>query len=255
MTRVSAVLPSAGRIAPPFSDEAGASVKALIELGGKTLLERAIVALRDSGVVERIVVVGPPDVRGHAASQLADLVLEDGGEHASGPDNIFRAIEHLPQNAESRALVVTTDLPFLTPEAVRNFVQSCPHDKEACISACEKRSFDARFPDLGGEWVRLQDGEWTIGGLYLLDVAALTRAHPHIERIFHARKSQWQMARLLGPVFIARWLTKRMGTTHILQRCERIVGCSGAAVVCAPELAFDVDNVDEYRYAKKVLEA
>jgi hypothetical protein len=254
MNRVHALLPSAGRIEAPFSDGAGASVKALIEIGGQTLLERSIHALRESGAVDQIVVIGPPEVLEHPASRLADLALEDGGAGASAPDNIFRGLEQLPPGEEARALVVTTDLPFIGARAVREFVGACPPDKQISISVCEREPFEKRFPDAGGEWVRLRDGQWTIGGLYLLDAAALLQARPHMERLFQTRKSQWQMARLLGPLFIARFATKRLSTAHILERCERVLGCSGAAVACAPELAFDVDTLDEFAFAKRMLE-
>jgi hypothetical protein len=54
----------------------------------------------------------------------------------------------------------------------------------------------------------------------------------------------------LVPLFIARFVCRRLTVPHVQQRCEQILGCTGAAVLdCAPELAFDIDLPDEYRYA------
>jgi len=251
MDRLFALLPSAGRIAPPFSDEAGTEIKALIEVGGRTLLEAAIVGLQESGRVEKIVVIGPRELLDHPGARGADELVEDGGASASGPDNIFRGLEALPPDAK-RALVVTTDLPFIDGEGVRAWLEACPEGREVCASVCGRASFERRFPDAGGEWVRLRDGEWTVGGLYSLDIAAMKRARPHIERIFQSRKNQWQMARLLGPLFLTRFVTKQLTTGHILERCEQILGCSGEAVECAPELAFDIDTPEEWALARQL---
>jgi len=250
MSNIHALLPSAGRLTSPASDAKATEWKALLEVGGRTLLETAIVALRESELVEKIVVIGPREVLQHPATKLADSAIEDGGAGASGPDNIFLGLQTLPPEAQ-RALVVTTDLPFLDGKSVRAFIEACPAEREVCVSVCKRAPFEARFPDAGGEWVRLRDGEWTVGGLYLLDVSAMKRAHPHIERLFQSRKSQLQMARLLGPLFIVRFATKRLATSHILERCQQILGCSGAAVECAPELAFDIDTPEEWLSATK----
>jgi hypothetical protein len=83
-----------------------------------------------------------------------------------------------------------------------------------------------------------------------LNAPALQKSRPHIEQAFAARKSQVAMARLLGPVFIVRFLFKRLTVAHILERCQRVLGCTGAPIrSCAPELAYDIDEVPEYRYA------
>lgn len=261
-----AVLPAGGRIAGSFAQEAGAEIKALISLHGLTLLERTIDALRATGRIARIVVIGPDELKNHAATRAADVVLS---EAESGPANIFRGLQWLHEQSASqpdgtqlngaqlnglqeahRVLVVTTDLPFLTPAAINGFLEACPATAEVCVPIIRREAFEARFPDCGGDYVRLRDGEWTMGCAFLLNSVALTRNRLHIERIFEARKSQLAMARLLGPLFIARFLCGRLQVAHIQARCESVLGCTGHAVLgCAPELAFDIDQPEEFRLA------
>src|SRR5207244_12927664 len=90
--------------------------------------------------------------------------------------------------------------------------------------------FDERFPGTTSEFVRLRDGEWTMGCAFLVNPAAAVAHRIHIERVFDARKSQLAMARLLGPLFIARFVTRRLEIAHIEARCSQILGCAGAAV-------------------------
>jgi hypothetical protein len=60
------------------------------------------------------------------------------------------------------------------------------------------------------------------------------------------------MLKLLGPVFITKFLTRRLTIEDIEERVSRIFGCKGVAVKgCSPELAFDIDLPEEYRYAVK----
>ncbi len=252
---IDAILPAGGRINGEMAREAGSEIKALLQLDDKTLLGRAIAALRQSSRIHRIVVIGPPELSTHAAAKEADIVLEEGD---SGPENIFRGLNWLQENPNAdensaqnrRVLLATTDLPFLTPASIADFLDKCAPQAQICVPVYTRHEFEACFPDEGGEYVRLSDGEWTAGCVFLLDGEALLRNRAHIEDIFAARKSQIAMARLLGPAFIARFLTRRLALSHILSRCEHVLGCRGQIVRgCAPELAFDIDQPNEYRYA------
>jgi GTP:adenosylcobinamide-phosphate guanylyltransferase len=246
---IDAILPAGGRVSGELAEESGATIKALIPLRGETLLEREIHALRETGCMGRIVVIGPPELQDHEAARGADIVLHEGSD---GPENIFRGLEWLQaqKNAARRVLVVTTDLPFLRPQALTQFIEMCSPELDICVPVIERREYEAVFPDAPGVWMRLQDGEWAIGCAFLLNAPALQKSRPHLEAAFAARKSPIGMARLLGPQFIMRFLFKRLTIAHILQRCRRGLGCTGEPIRgCAPELAYDIDEVAEYRYA------
>jgi len=251
---VDVILPAGGRISGSFAAAAGTGVKALIPVGGRTVLERTLAALRGTGRVGRIVVIGPAEVAAHPAARAADAVLPEGG--STGPANIVRGIEWLRdasggRHAE-RVLVVTTDLPFLTPEAINSFLDACPSDLDACVPVVRRDEFEARFPGSSGTYVRLRDGQWAIGCAFLVNPAMVLGNRARIEGVFAARKSPIAMARLLGPLFIARLLFGRLTVGQIEQRCLDILGCTGAGVRgCPPELAFDIDRPGDYRYAVK----
>jgi len=249
--RIDAILPAGGRIGSEFAAQAGAHVKALIPLDGKTVLERTIEALRATGCVERIVVIGPEEIAEHPASKEADAVLPEGGN--SGPANIIRGLQWLHeadgQHAE-RVMVVTTDLPFLTPQGIVAFLDSCDPNADICAPLVSKETFESRYPGSGNEYVSLADGRWTMGCVFLVDPEAILRNRLLIERVFSVRKSQLGMARLLGLGFILRFATGRLAITHIEERCGALLGCSSRAIRdSAPELAYDIDTPEEWRYA------
>lgn len=249
------VLPAGGRITGEFAAETGVEVKALIDVGGWTVLERTLNALRETGRVRRAVVIGPREIADHPCSRSADAVLPEGGN--SGPANILRGIEWLRENdggCADQVLILTTDLPFLTPHAILAFVDSCPPGVDLCAPLVSKDAFEARFPGSDNQYVGLADGEWTMGCGFLVNPEAIQANRDHIERVFAARKSQIGMARLLGLGFIIRFLTHRLSVAHIEARCTNMLGCSAKGVFQSPpELAFDMDTVGEYRYAATCL--
>ncbi len=256
---IDVVLPAGGRIGGEFADEAGTEVKALIRLGGRTVLERTVVALRATramcGALSQSGRIRCGKRADFVSEARTDVVLPEGD---SGPENIFRALRYLRDNpaagagtADSRrVLIVTTDLPFLTADALRGFLLACPKTADICLPVITREAFQKPFPDSVNQYVPLRDGHWTLGCAFLVNADALERSRASIERVFAARKSQLAMALLLGPVFVLRFLLLRLGVPDIERRCARILGCAAAAVHgCAPELAYDIDLPGDYRYA------
>ncbi len=249
MTTYDAILPAGGTIDPDFAKEVGTDVKALIKFGDETILERTLRVLKESGQVGRTVVIGGETLRNSEAAKKADVLLPEG---KSGPDNILRGLTALLEspNPPDKVLVVTTDLPFLTPQIVNDFIAACPTDKDICVPLVSKSQYQARFPNSTATFVPLKDDVWTTGCIYLMDVKALAGARVHMEKIFANRKSKLGMARLLGPGFLIKFLMKSLTVRDVEQKIQVLLGCSGAAVRnTPPELAYDIDFMDDYEYA------
>ncbi|HZT43769.1 MAG TPA: nucleotidyltransferase family protein, partial [Chthonomonadaceae bacterium] len=194
MERIDAVLPAGGRISGAFAREAGAEIKALIRLEGRTLLRRMIEALRATGRIGRIVVIGPEEALIEAQACGADAAISEG---ATGPENIYRGLEWLRAQEPappSRVLILTTDLPFITPEAIIAFLDSCSPDADIAIPIVTREAFEARFPGTESIYTHLRDGAFTLGCAFLVSLETVLRCRPQVEGAFQARKSQWQMA-------------------------------------------------------------
>lgn len=249
MATYDAILPAGGRIDPAFAAAVGLSNKALITFEGMTILERVIAALRASGRIRRIVVIGPPEVLEIPAAQRADIRLEPA---ETGPDNIYKGLVALTSSSEppEKVLIVNTDLPFLTPAIVQQFLDDCPPDGDICVPLVAQTEWDKRFPNMSATFVQLRDGKWTTGCMYLMDVAAMQRIKPAIDRVFENRKSKIGMARMLGPGFVAKYLMKTLTVRDVESKIMAMLGCTGKAILsCPPEMAYDIDFQDDYDYA------
>lgn len=246
------ILPAGGRVDPTLAAEAGTDVKALIRFGEETILARTIRVLRESGLARRIVVAGSEAAQQEARAIGADHAI---AEANTGPENIFNGLKWLRSQPDppSKVMVVTTDLPFLTADLLQRFVDLCPTDRAISVPLISRAEWNARFPGSTAMFVQLGDGEWTTGCAYLIDAEALERSMPQIEKVFAQRKSKLGMAKLLGPVFAYRFLTKSLTVPQIEAKIQSMLGCSGAAVRGAPpELAYDIDDLEDYSFALKV---
>ncbi|MCC7229468.1 MAG: nucleotidyltransferase family protein [Fimbriimonadaceae bacterium] len=248
MSTFDAIVPAGGMIDGPFADKAGTQVKALITFNGSTILETVLKALRESGKIRNIVVIGSPEVRAMAAN-FAAVGLEPG---ETGPDNIFRGLEHLKSLDPNldKALIVTCDLPFITSETIGKYIELCPLDKDICVPVIEATDFNRSYPGTTSTFVKTRDGTFTIGGIFMMNGRKLNELRASIERVFAKRKSKLGMAMLIGPAFVFKYITKSLTLRDIETKIESILGCSGRAVRNAPvELAYDIDDLEDFSYA------
>jgi hypothetical protein len=239
---VKAVVTAGGRIDGEFARNAGTSVKALAQVRGKTMLARMIEALRAAGVTE-IAVVGGGEVRAACAAEVDRFVEES----PSGSENLLRALRAWPEH--ERLIYATSDLPYVTPNAVRDFIDRVGEGTLA-VSLAEFNDFLARFPNAPPFGIRLGRERVVNGGVFSIPHGATEKLAAVATRFFEARKQPWRMAGLVGPTVLIRFLSGRLRVADLETMALHVLQVPAQALRgCAPELAFDVDTIDEYRYA------
>jgi GTP:adenosylcobinamide-phosphate guanylyltransferase len=242
---VDAVLPAGGRITGEFAAQAGTEIKALIQMGGETLLARLIRALRETGRVERIIVIGAPDALMEAQQCGADVLLP---AKPTGTENILSGLEAVSKGR--MGLVMPTDLPFVTPQSIVSVLDAGSPDADILVPVVRRTDFETAFPDVSSLYVPLREGEMTLGCAFRLDPQAILRNKASLDRIFNARKSNLAMVKLLGVGFVLRYASKTLSVRHIEKRCQAILRCRGEAVVGAPPvLAYDIDTPEDWAFA------
>ncbi|HMS54517.1 MAG TPA: NTP transferase domain-containing protein [Fimbriimonadaceae bacterium] len=249
MRKFDVIVPCGGTIDDEFARVVNTRTKALVKFEDVTILTTTIAALRKSPHVDRIVVIGPESVGDTDAAKKADEFLIEG---KTGPENIFRGLDWLLKtpNPPTEVMIVTGDLPFLTAESINKFVALCPQGKDICIPLISKEEFQDLYPRAEATFVGLRDGTWTTGCAYLATASGLQTAVHHINLVFKNRKSKLGMARLLGLGFVFKYLTKSLSVQDVEGKAKHLLGIEGVAVRgVPPELAYDIDDLDDYHYA------
>lgn len=238
---MNAVITAGARVDGEFAARAGSQVKALAPIAGRSMLSITMQAARDAGVT-RLAVVGGAELRG--ASAGADAVIDESDD---GAENLSRALRAWPDGAP--LLYLTSDMPFITAQALREFIAAVPATSLA-LPLTDCASFERRFPgappfgiEIGGERV-------VNGGAFWIPAGAAWRVEALAIRFFRARKSIARMAMLLGPALCLRFALHRLTIAALEKEAARKLGIAARAIRGAPpELAYDVDTLEEYLYA------
>lgn len=224
-----------------FARTIGTKVKALAPLGGATLLDRVVVAARGAGATH-IAVVGGAAVRAHC-EQRVERVIDaalDGGE------NVLRALAAWDGGP---LLYLTSDLPFINAESVRRFAQRSA-DFGLTMPLADADAYVARFPNAPEHVVALGGERVANGNVFFIGERAIVPLRGWATKFFGARKSKIGMARLLGPQLLLQYVLGRLTIASIERKARRTLGFPVAAIRDAdPEICFDIDTLDEYRYA------
>lgn len=224
-------------------------IKALLKIEGRTLLETVLNAVWCTGRVREVVVVGSPFLRywvDRAGERLVTEKLEAHENLIAG----LQAVAHYP-----RVLYITSDLPFVTAEAINRFIDSCPADASLCYAIVRRERFDARFPNSPSTYARLKDGEFVAGCAMMVEPAALLERAEWIRSVAQRRKSLWRLALLAGFTVLWKFATRQLTVADVERRAEQLLGIRCRAVECDPELAYDIDTPQEYEYAWRLTNA
>lgn len=255
MAKLDVIIPAGGVITEEFARVVGTDSKALVKFNEVSVLKRTIETLRSSSVIGRIIVVGSPTVLASDDVQLADHALPAVG---GSPANIKVGLEHLAglDLPPHQVLIVTADLPFLTVEAIHGFLQLCEGEMDLYVPLVARKDWEEIYPGTDAMFVTLLDGEWTTGCVYMMTVRGFKIGYPYFEKVFEKRKSKLGMAALLGWKFVWDYKMKKLTVTDIEKKITSLLKINGTAVPGSPpELAFDIDYLEDYHYALSTFKA
>ena len=218
----------------PVAAHAVVPHKALIEVGGATLLARVAGALRGAGC-EPVACADHPAVLAEAM-RLGVPVLPA----AAGPSASVAAVL-----AELGAplLVTTVDHALLRAEWVRQFVAEAPGDADVAVLLARRGLVEAALPGTRRTWLRFADGDWSGCNLFLLRTPAAARAVALWREVEADRKRPWRIVRRLGPGMLLRYLLGRLTLEAAVARLGELAGVRAVVVASRDGLAaVDVDK-------------
>ena len=144
---------------------------------------------------------------------------------------------------------MTSDLPFVTGEVTHAFVEQALGCDVALPLAAEEAYLRA-YPGAPPHLTRVGKDRVVNGSVVYFAGGVAPRMLEVAQRLFAARKSLFGMARLLGPMLLVRFLVNRLEIEHVEKRAHDVLGIQARAVRNAsPALCYDVDTLDDYRYA------
>lgn len=236
-----------------LKDVSDSPYEALIELGGRPMIEYVLDALRASPSVGRIGIVGPVEALQRTLSLQDELLIESEGGML---DNLERGARRLDDG--NPLLVITADIPLVGSDAIEDFLQRCAarDGRDAYYPLVSRLDSERAFPGVRRTYFHLREGSFTGGNFVLLQPAALLKARDIFEQAVELRKKPVQMARLLGLGFIVKFILRRLSAQDMERVIREKLGIDGA-IVNVPDatIGFDVDKPDDFELASRRLES
>ena len=245
-----AVVLAGGRNSPEMAAATGAENRALTQIGPHTMLDYVVTALTQTPSVGRIFVVGDvPESNLYMVVPAKETLLE----------NVLTGLEAAGESP--RVLICTSDIPFVTPAALEDFLARAAATRaDLCCAYVPLSACTAKYPEMKRTAIKTAEGRFTLGNVMLVNPSFLRANQPRIASAYAARKSPAKMASLLGVGLLARLLGAQLALPRLLsiRSLESAVGglLGGRAVgVCSSyaEIGTDIDKPDDLAVARRLL--
>jgi molybdopterin-guanine dinucleotide biosynthesis protein A len=242
------VILAGGIVGPddPLYAYTGGRPKALLDMGGRPMLERVIAALQASSHVEEVLVVGIAEETIAAAGlQTARPVaaLPDAGDMLA--NMLVGAAWFRKHHPEVEVVLgCSADIPTITGRIVDAFIEACrPWDKAVYYNLVTRQKLEARFPHSRRTYSRYGPIEAAGGDMAIARLDVLDKNRDLAAALSNARKQPWRIAGLVGVRFLVRFLLHRVTVADVEKTAERIIGAPVKIILDgSPELAMDADK-------------
>lgn len=217
--------------------------KALLDMEGRTMLERVMDALQTAESVDRIVVVGLGSDMGMQFMRPVDKHLPDQGSMVA---NVLAGVAWLREDRPDieTMLFCTSDIPTITGPIVDEYIERCwPFDKGVYYILVTPEAMEARFPDSKRTYVKFKGVEGAGGDMAVARVELTDSNQELWEALSNARKHAWKLARIVGFGTLIKYLTHQLSLNEVKKQGERIISIPVEIVIDPPaELAMDADK-------------
>jgi len=247
--KTDAVILAGATAGPELNPEDGEISRAMVDIAGKTMLQRVVDALRGSQSIGRIAAVGKVEADG------LDLIVGPGPDMVT---NIKLGTDAL--KTDSNVLIVCADIPLITPESVDDFVNRAREKQvDLAVPIITKQCCEQRYPGMARTYLTTADGVFTLGNITLMSPDFIENNWNAVAQAYAARKQVVKLARMIGMgvlarVILARVIPSVLRVSMLEQAVERMLGARVAAVVSEyPEIGEDVDKLSDLEAVRRIL--
>jgi len=231
----------------PVAAYAGVPNKALIAVGGRTMLARVVDALRAAGAGRILVSTNDETVRREALALGTEAIAAEAGPSASAARGF--AVAGAP------LLLTTADHALLRSEWITEFLGAVPEDADVAVLLARRETIERDAPTTKRTYLRFADGDWSGCNLFWLATPAANAALDLWQQVERDRKRPWRIVRRLGIMPLLRYATGRLTLSSALADIGGRVGVLARVVESAFGLAaVDVDKPGDLDLVRGLVE-
>lgn len=229
------------------------AAEALIRIADRYMVEYVVDALQGSPYINEIIIAGPLQQLGVVFEKSS--VVKITGNGATTVQSFLHAYQQVPPEDE-QILVVTSDLPLLTTEAVNHFLETCHALEGDFFYPIVRREInEGKYPGVERTYVHLKEGVFTGGNIVLLKAQIVDRCVQEAEELVRLRKKPFSLAVHLGWKLLLFYIFRQLSIKDAERAVSRLLGgVKGVGVISPyPEIGLDVDKLSDLVLVEKVL--
>ncbi|WP_350343727.1 NTP transferase domain-containing protein [Proteinivorax tanatarense] len=223
--------------------------KAFIKINDRYMVQYVLDAVCAVEGISDIVVVGPERPLKKLQSSYNFEIVKQQGDIV---DNVIASINGWHGE---KVLVVTSDIPMITPQAIRDFLLKT-HSDEADIyyPIIDKESNEKMFPNAKRTYVKIKEGTYTGGNIALINTECVIKCKKMGKKLVSMRKSPLKLARLLGFKFLIKLMANNLTILELENKLSLLLDSNVKAIQSTyPQLGTDIDKKEDVKIAEKSL--
>jgi len=248
-----AIILAGGKSSRELKSVAPYANEALIVIGKFPMIYYVYKALRASALIRNIVVSGPIEaLKNGILPQDKQLFYVESGRSAI--ESFAHGADFLKKvGITPKILVLPTDIPFITCEAIEDFLQQCEkYPADFYYPVTSKEINDQKFPGVERTYVHLKEGCFTGGNLFLIDKSIIDKCLDMGLKLEKRRKKPVAMARLFGFKLLLTYLFNQLSIGKAEERFFEVMGFRGKGIISNyAEVGVDIDKPSDLEIAQK----
>ena len=237
-----------------MAEAAGVAYKALIPIGGHTMLRHVAQALLDVPQIGRIVIMAQePDALLTADTRaLADNPRIRFLASAGGISDSIAAIAG-GDAAPWPVFVTTADNPLLTPHSVMSFLEQALAS-DISVGVVDRQTILSAYPGTRRTWLSFRDGAYSGANMFALTSDKAQAAVRFWSALEQDRKKGWKIISSFGPYLLLRALTRTISFEDALAKAGARFGLAARPVnLRVAEAAIDVDKPHDLELVTQIM--
>lgn len=196
--------------------------KALLDMHGRTLLERVVDAVQACQYVEDVVVIGLGGDMGMQFQRPVHHLPDQGSLVGNGIAGLNWIAQNKPHT--THILGASGDVPLLTGPLLDELIESCrPFTHDVYYNFITREVMEKRFPHSTRTYVKLKGLEVAGGDVGIMSTR-LAEQRELLEAVTNVRKHAWQIARIVGLRMLIKLLFRQISLPDIEATAERLTG-------------------------------
>jgi NDP-sugar pyrophosphorylase family protein len=219
--------------------------KAMLDILGKPMVQWVLDALSGSRLVENVVLIGLTEESGVNCQKPLTFIPNRDSMIENILGGIHKVLEINP--AATRVLMVSSDIPAITPEMVDWEVHnSMESDVDLCYNVVTRQVIEARYPSSRRTFTRLKGLEVCGGDMHVIQTSVASMNPEIWERLIASRKNPLKQAAILGFDTLILMLLRLITLDQAVTRVSARLDMTGQAFICPfAEIAMDVDKPNQ----------